>query len=285
MYMRSLVTAVILGPVALFSFCNDVETPPKHLIADHSISIKAPLNRLLNDSGVRTVHVLVALCDNKYQGIVPVGQSIGNGQDADNNLYWGCAYGVRTWFKRKSSDWILLESRKNPSDQVLEQLLFKHKTASVYLLADAYDGRFIQQTTIDFLQSASGNKQVRKIHKKDTFYFGGSSSLLAYIGHDGLMDFQLPLAERSNDTTKKETIILACYSKRFFAPHLRQTNATPLVWTTGLMAPEAYTLHDALAEWVMGKSENQIREAAANAYAKYQKCSRKAAMNLLVSGW
>ena len=37
----------------------------------------------------KTIHVLVALCDNKYQKIVPVPQAIGNGQDPKNNLYWG----------------------------------------------------------------------------------------------------------------------------------------------------------------------------------------------------
>ncbi|MDR2238683.1 MAG: hypothetical protein LBE92_21425 [Chryseobacterium sp.] len=56
------------------------------------------------DEKTKTIHVLVALCDNKYQGIVPVPEKIGNGQDPDQNLYWGAAYGVRTYFK-KSKEW------------------------------------------------------------------------------------------------------------------------------------------------------------------------------------
>ena len=48
----------------------------------------------------KVVHVFVALCDNKNQGIVPVPEKIGNGQDANLNLYWGCGYGVRTFFKK-----------------------------------------------------------------------------------------------------------------------------------------------------------------------------------------
>ncbi len=35
----------------------------------------------------KTVKVFVALCDNKTQGIVPVGEKIGNGDDPDANLY------------------------------------------------------------------------------------------------------------------------------------------------------------------------------------------------------
>lgn len=50
------------------------------------------------------------------------------------------------------------------------------------------------------------------------------------------------------------------------------------------MAPEAYTLHDALEEWIADKSSEEIRLAAAQTYSKYQDCSLKAAKNLLVSG-
>ena len=37
----------------------------------------------------RVIHVVVALCDNQYQGIVKVPAGIGNGQKASTNLYWG----------------------------------------------------------------------------------------------------------------------------------------------------------------------------------------------------
>jgi len=50
-----------------------------------------------------TVHVFVALADNKNQGIVPVPARLGNGQDPANNLYWGAAFGVKTFFKRALS--------------------------------------------------------------------------------------------------------------------------------------------------------------------------------------
>ena len=58
-------------------------------------------------SPVRTTHVFVALADNKNQGIVPVAAILGNGEDPVHNLYWGSAYGVKTFFSR-SADWELL---------------------------------------------------------------------------------------------------------------------------------------------------------------------------------
>src|ERR1700722_7703404 len=55
----------------------------------------------------RVAHVLVALADNRYQGIVPVPAAIGNGDDLIHNLYWGAGYGLKTFFRR-SADWELI---------------------------------------------------------------------------------------------------------------------------------------------------------------------------------
>lgn len=233
----------------------------------------------------KTIHVFVALCDNKYQGIVPVPAKIGNGQDPFNNLYWGCDLGIKTYFK-KSASWQLIKTIPSPQAHILERCIFKNKSTNAWLVADAYDGQFIKQCTQAFLLACSGNStEELKMDDGKKITIGGSADLLAYIGHDGLMDFRLTEKYTAQDTLKRETIILACVSKSYFAPFIKQTNATPLVWSTGLMAPEAYTLHDALNAWLAKQSTDIIRQKAAEAYAKYQKCSVKAAKNLLVTGW
>jgi hypothetical protein len=99
------------------------------------------------------------------------------------------------------------------------------------------------------------------------------------------MDFQLYETFINTDNKERDLIILACYSKRYFTPHLETANVNPLVWTTHLMAPEAYTLHDALTGYINGEANEDIRERAAAAYARYQKCSITAAKGLLVTGW
>jgi hypothetical protein len=58
----------------------------------------------LAQNSPRVVHVFVALADNLNQGIVPVPSRLGNGEDAEGNLYWGSAYGIKTFLFR-SSDW------------------------------------------------------------------------------------------------------------------------------------------------------------------------------------
>jgi len=238
----------------------------------------------LSAEDIRAVHVFVALCDNVNQGIVPVPSFMGNGKDTKQNLYWGLAGGVKTYFKN-SNEWKLIKTIKDPQDEILERVIFKHKTSNVYLLADAYNGAEIKQTIIDFFKASSGYFPTKIKLDSLTINFGGDSNLVSYIGHDGLMDFNLDMNFKQNNNKKRDAIILACISKRFFATNLKQTRANPLVWTTGLMAPEAYTLKWALDGWVLNESDDQIRERAAQAYNNYQKCGIKAARNLLVTGW
>lgn len=239
--------------------------------------------------GVKVIHVFVALCDNKYQGIVPVPPKIGNGQDPDNNLYWGCSFGVREFFK-KSKDWILVHKTQDPNGKILETCIFKHSSSNTFMVAEAYDGKEIKQCTTDFFKACAGQSTqivfLNKINKTyPELHAARAADLLCYIGHDGLMDFQLTDKFEKQDTLKREAIMLACISKKYFAPHLQQTKAQPLVWSTGLMSPEAYTLHAAIGKWIAKEPVINIRVAAAGAYHQYQKCGVKAALNLLVSGF
>jgi hypothetical protein len=236
----------------------------------------------------RIVHVFVALADNQHQGIVPVPAKLGNGEDPEHNLYWGSAYGVKTFFGR-SSDWERTNCGKTPKAAILERCVFKNRGANVYLVADAYRGSEIRQAVVDFFDAASGaNPQTITLPSSANvppFSAGGGSNLVAYIGHDGLMDFQLSASPRKKNEVHRDAIILACASKQFFAEALRASGARPLLWTTGLMAPEAYTLKAALDGWIGGETGEQIRDRAAAAYDKYQKCGLRAAHKLFASGW
>ncbi len=240
------------------------------------------------NSELRTVHVFVALADNQSQGIIPVPAKLGNGEDPERNLYWGSAYGVKTFFAR-SADWERIACGQKPKGEILERCVFKHRATNVYLVADAYRGREIRQAILDFLSSAAGDDpemvSVPVAPGSLKLPIRGGANLLAYIGHDGLMDFQLLQFPRKKNDVHRDAVVLACASKQFFAEPVRASGAYPLLWTTGLMAPEAYTLKSALDGWIAGESNEQIRDRAAGAYDKYQKCGFRAAHRLLVSGW
>lgn len=233
----------------------------------------------------KTIHVFVALCDNINQGIVPVPELIGNGKDTRNNLYWGAGYGVKNFFKNKTSDWVLLGKIESSNPIILERLLFKHATKDIYLLADAYDGEKIQTCIEDFLKASNGQNIVNIKHNNINIKLGGDSDLLAYIGHDGLMEFSVNIEYNEQVNKNHDIIILACYSKEFFSDEIKQSKANPILWTTHLMAPEAYTLESAIDGWILNETGAQIDERAAQTYNKYQKCGIKGARNLFTTGF
>jgi hypothetical protein len=254
-------------------------------IAQSASLEKAPRNSVL------VIHVFVALADNVNQGIVPVAPSLGNGDDPIRNLYWGAAFGVKTFFS-KSRDWRLLTAHADSgksSSVVLERSIFKRRNDEVFLVAEAYRGSYIQQATQDFLAAASGTPgetvDVISGGQAITLHVGGSAKLIAYVGHNGLMDFRLSSFPKPRDREKRDAIILACASKSYFADALRTTGANPLLWTTNLMAPEAYVLSAAIDGWLAKETDEQIRLRAAKAYNQYQNCGLKGANRLFATGW
>lgn len=246
---------------------------------------KAPKN------SAQLIHVFVALCDNVNQGIVPVAPSLGNGDDPQRNLYWGAAFGVKTFFN-KSKDWqpVAISSASSKSSSVvLDRVAYKHRKANVFLIAEAYRGLYIRQATEDFLAAAAGIRGESLIVSIDgrqvELQTGGSANLIAYAGHDGLMDFQLSSVPKKRDDDERDAIILACASKSYFPDALRATGAKPLLWTTNLMAPEAYILSAAIDGWLNRETDEQIRMRAAKAYDGYQHCGTKSANALFSTGW
>jgi hypothetical protein len=87
-------------------------------------------------NNARVIHVLVALCDNEFQGIVPVLAHLGNGEDTAKNLYWGAMYGVKSYSanrqigrklpqsrSRKKMFWKGLSSNTKPKTFILWRML------------------------------------------------------------------------------------------------------------------------------------------------------------------
>lgn len=79
-----------------------------------------------------------------------------------------------------------------------------------------------------------------------SYQISSDAELVVYVGHDGLMDFPLAIDFARRSSASHSAIILACASRSYFLDLFRASGATPLLWTTGLMAPEAYTLKAAV---------------------------------------
>jgi len=226
-------------------------------------------------------HVVVALCDNESQGIVPVSSALGDGNSPRTNLYWGALYGVKTFFSRSKS-WTRVQTNKPKSPDILERVAFTTKVlrgeteVSVYLVADAWRGNKIKDATENFIDLSSGKyAELVSIEQKGgntKINAGGASHVVTYIGHNGLMDFSISsLVKPANQHTAISSIVLACYSHNYFANKLSKAGSHSLLTTNGLMAPEAYTLEAALVSWFSGHSTLETQTAAAKAYSQYQK--------------
>ncbi len=192
-------------------------------------------------------------------------------------------YGVRTFFSR-SNGWDMITSASDKSGIIMERCVFRHKGTGTYLIADAYKGAEIKRCITDFLNScagvAKGEAMVQDNGRDIVLPVGGGAQLLAYVGHNGLMDFALESYPQKQDGTVRDAIVLCCKSRQYFSEALASAGAKPVLLTTGLVAPEAYVLKSALDGWLVGEGGDKIAGRAAQAYAQYQKCSITAAERL-----
>ncbi len=235
------------------------------------------------------VHIVVALADNLYQGIVPTSLSLGNGQNSRTNLYWGAMYGVGSFFSRQAG-WTRVRYAFTKSKKILDKIILKKiikrsgKNVTVYIIAEAWNGKYIKDAIQYYYGLLSGNhdQEIRLNKSKGTkISVGGAAHMNVYIGHNGLMDFSIKDVPKLKTNSKlKSAVILACKSKSYFSPVLKKLKANSLILTTGLMAPEAYTLDASIKAWVEGKSAKQVHQAAARAYQKYQKNNLRASQRL-----
>jgi hypothetical protein len=230
-------------------------------------------------------HVVVALCDNVHQGIVPVPAALGDGANPGTNLYWGAMYGVRTFFKR-SERWKSVPIAASQDSRVLERVAFRSEVerdgrrGAVFLVAEAWNGQYIADAIRHFLELNQGDHVEAWRVGDQQMEIGGAAHLVAFVGHNGLMDFPAPVLARSpKPAAARASVVLACVSDSYFIP-LLGAESMPLLTTTGLMAPEAYTLEAAVTTWFSGQDAAEVRQAAGRAYARYQRSSEKAAVRL-----
>ncbi len=241
----------------------------------------------VTDTTLRIIHVYVSLADNDSQGIIPLPRKMGNGNDAANNLFWGGKYGVKTFFNQ-SDDWELLDSAKNISGDVLQRCVWKHRRFNCYMVADAYKGARIRTCTMNFLLNASGHpSDTAYAHKngKSKMLLMEAAALICYVGHDGFMDFEIPNPPPQNSADRKDVFILASASRLYFKDAVLTAGAVPVLWTSNLITPEAYSLKAGIDGWLYHETGGEIAVRAAKAYDAYQQCGYETALQLFVTGY
>lgn len=232
------------------------------------------------------IHLFVPLCDNENQGIVKVPEKIGNGFDLRNNLYWGAKFGVGNYY-HKIAGWRRVAVIDSLNENVLQRLVFQRTNrqgSRVYLVADAYRGDRMVACLEDTFSALAGSRKDSLV--ADDRYVGtyGKADLIAFSGHNGLMD-EWVVAPENTDGRRRDVVIMGCISQRYFNEALLKAGGYPLMMTTNYMAPEAYVTEAIFTAWSNLESPANIRKAAGMAYDKYQKCGVRGATRLFVSGW
>lgn len=226
-----------------------------------------------------SIHVFVALCDNQSQGIVPVPEKLGNGNDLKNNLYWGAMYGVKSYLNKKYEN---IGCVKNIDSEIMERCIYK--VDGSYVIADAYKGEAIRGSIERFINSISGATADSIVIEKKPVGINNNSDLIIFVGHNGLMDFDVTLPSKAgNGFGGKSAAALCCMSKQYFSQIFHHYNAKSYLVTTNLMAPEAYVLESVINSWILEKRGSSVIESAAIKYNAFQKCGIEPARRLFYS--
>jgi hypothetical protein len=216
----------------------------------------------------KTIGVFVALADPKHTGIEALPESIGNGDNAETNLYWGNDEGLKGVFDR-SKKWKLVDRNETPQGEVvLSRRAYRRSGANLVMIAMAYRGTAMKRCIQDFEGAVAH----------------GAFDMVVFIGHDGLMDFQLPMPERATDQGKMpDCVALCCRSEDCMKTRLLAAGGRPVLLTTQLMYPGAFVLEAIIEPWRAGKGLSDIRESAGTAYSINQKISKKAATGVFAN--
>ena len=232
------------------------------------------------------VHVFVPLCDNENQGIVPTSPKLGNGLDLKNNLYWGVRHGMKTIFKL-NKNWKMISSYNPIDTKILERVIFKRtygKTA-VNLVMDAYRGDKMKETLEDYFNSLAENKMETIMIENEEIPIYGNSDLLAFNGHNGLMDTEISYSITQPNIRQKDAVSISCSSIYYFENHYKKMNAYPIVTTQHNLYPGGFIMEGIIDKWATFEPDEKIRQEAGNAYHRVKKCGIKGARNIFYTGW
>ncbi|WP_246357506.1 hypothetical protein [Pyxidicoccus fallax] len=215
------------------------------------------------------IEVFVPLCDS---ALIACGRGgAGDPRSLEANLYWGAAYGAERFLSRATGFTVRSREDGPSGSAVLRELVIERAAARgerpVRLLLRAYAGDRIDTALEDFLRAAAGASQ---------------ADLVVWAGHDRLMDRSPPEIPPLPGATPRPVAVLACMSEQYFGPVLQPLGARPVVLTRTMMAPEAYLL-EALASAAArhGPSDTAaLRTALVEAYARYQRITRRSASSV-----
>ncbi len=236
---------------------------------------------------VAEVHV--PLCDNT---IIPCGNpKLGDGDNPKTNLYWATTPGFGVWFGRSGSGWKRVAKIVQPHGQagnltgdpnILETHVYRRTvrapagwrqrgvaaTFELDIVVHAWRGSAIDRALAAYAaQISTDTPRALTLADGSSLEIGGAAQLVAWVGHNRLMDlarFEWPAPV----SAKKGTIAIACHTAAYMEAHVPAATRVPLLMTRDFLFANAAPLEAAVLAFAAGGSYARIRNDAAIAYAK-----------------
>ncbi len=232
------------------------------------------------------VEIHVPLCEST---IIACGnKKLGDGNNPETNLYWSTTPGFGEWFARRGSGWkrMLKQKAGETGDvDVLAVHVYRRLVSTpaswrkagapakleVDLVIHGWRGTAIDRALAAYADDVSGSKG-RPVTLSDgtTLDAGGAAQIVAWVGHNRLMDlesFQWP----TPGSMPKGANAIACHTAAYMEEEVPSATRVPLLMTRDFLFANAAPLEATVLAFANGGTYAAIRLAAATAYAGVQK--------------
>jgi hypothetical protein len=231
------------------------------------------------------VEVHVPLCDNN---IIRCGnKKLGDGDNPETNLYWSTTPGFGAWFNRKNGGWKrmlkLAEGETGDKDVLALHVYRKRVNApaswksrgapakiEIDIVVHGWRGSAIDRALAAYAAEISGqSSRTITLADKTTLEAGGAAQIVAWVGHNRLMDLDAFTWPAPGKATKG-TIAIACHTAAYMEDNVPAATRVPLLMTRDFLFANAAPLEAAVLAFASGGTYAQIRLDAATAYAGIQ---------------
>ncbi len=227
---------------------------------------------------VAEVHV--PLCDNT---IISCGNArLGNGDSLDGNLLWTTTPGFGSWFVRRGSGWKRVAKHRETGDPDILAIDVYRRTIStpaawrkrgaparfeLDLVIHAWRGKAIDAALAAYAKDVSGGAPRDVVlDDRSVLHAGGAAQLVAWVGHNRLMDLDT-FAWPEPGAEAKGTIAIACHTAAYMEAEVSGSTRVPLLMTRDLLFANAAPLEAVVLAFANGHGYAKIRSDAAVAYA------------------
>jgi hypothetical protein len=232
------------------------------------------------------VEVHVPLCDSS---IIACGNAkLGDGDNPETNLYWSTTPGFGRWFARRGGGWKRIQLAK-PDETGDSDVLALHvyrrtmqtpaawqksgapKTYELDLVIHGWRGKAIDKALAAYAKdSANGGARTIALADDTSLAAGGAAQIVAWVGHNRLMDLD-SFAWPAPSSTAKGTIAIACHTAAYMEDNVPAATRVPLLMTKDFLFSNAAPLEATVLAFATGRGYAAMRADAVTAYAGVQK--------------